>query len=412
MIKSSLWMLVAGLVAIRVSSEPAVPPVRAPEAAAPRDDAAFEHMELWTEAVHAIRHTYVDPTRTGYRELTEMALRGLMTELDRYSQYLTPEQYRALREETAGGFGGIGIVWERRGGDVVVAGSHNGRSPGWRAGLRPGDRILGIDGFPTSNMTLREISSRLRGPPGTAVRLRWKKPDAEALVEAEIIREQIDVPSVWGPRVVAPGIGYVRLSEFSERTAVELDDALSGLEAQGARAFVLDLRNNPGGLLTSAVRVCDLFLRPNRLVVSTRGRRTGDNEEYRTPGAMRSRAKTPLVVLMNRGSASASEIVAGALRDHRRARLVGQRTFGKGSVQSLIPLSGEGALRITTAHYFTPGGHVIDDAGIEPDEDVPMREADLALLLAPETDAAAGAGKRPADPQLERAVAWLQTAGK
>ncbi|MCB1102800.1 MAG: S41 family peptidase, partial [Kiritimatiellae bacterium] len=249
--------------------------------------------------------------------------------------------------------------------------------PGFRAGLLSGDRIVQVDGESTEGLDLQDAVDRLRGEPGTKVVLTIDRPDPEETIEVEIIRADIQVPVVKDTRMLDDRIGYTRIVTFNEQTAALLERELSELSGQGMQALILDLRNNPGGLLNAAIDVADIFLDRREVIVSTQSRE--DEQTFRA----RSRAayKLPLAILVNGGSASASEIVAGALQDHHRAVLVGEKTFGKGSVQSVLPLKDGSALRLTTARYYTPSNRAIHDKGIEPDIVVPMPPTDWYLLM-------------------------------
>jgi len=334
-------------------------------------DSAYQQMELLTEVLMQIRKHYVEE-RT-YEELLHGALDGLLRSLDSHSSFMEPEAYEDLLDDTSGKYGGIGIHIGLRNGILTVIAPIED-TPAFRAGLQSGDKIMEINGESTANMTLRDAVTRLRGAKGEAVVISiLGSGDAEPR-DVEIVRDVIEVASVKGARLIAPGIGYVRLTQFAEPTAAMLQSALKSLRADGMRALVLDLRGNPGGLLNQAVQVAQLFLERKATVVSTKGRsELGVRMEYRAAGEVRY-TDLPLVVLVNGGSASASEIVAGAIQDHRRGVLIGETTFGKGSVQSVIRsrADGKSAIRLTTAHYYTPSDRLIHNKGLEPDIKVPM----------------------------------------
>jgi carboxyl-terminal processing protease len=334
-------------------------------------ESAYQQMELLTEVLMQIRKHYVDE-RT-YEQLLHGALDGLLRSLDPHSSFMEPDEYEDLLDDTAGSYGGVGIhIGQRNGVLTVIAPIED--TPAFRAGLQSGDMIMEIDGESTVNMSLRDAVTRMRGPRGEPVVLSILGSGDVEPRSVEIIRDVIEVASVKGARLIADGIGYVRLTQFAEPTAAMLQNALDTLRADGMRALVLDLRGNPGGLLNQAVQVSQLFLERKTLVVSTRGRsELGKRMEYRAGGNVRYMAM-PMVVLVNQGSASASEIVAGAIQDHRRGLLIGETTYGKGSVQSIIRsrTDGESAIRLTTAHYYTPADRLIHNKGLEPDIKVPV----------------------------------------
>ncbi len=321
----------------------------------------YQDLRLFTEALTIIKNSYVEEVDT--KDLIYGALKGMLRTLDPHSAFMPPDEYKEMQIDTRGEFGGLGIqIGIKKGMLTVIAPIED--TPAWKAGLKAGDKIIKVDGESTRDMTLFEAVKKMRGPRGTEVTITimregWKEPR-----DFTITRDIIKIKSVKY-RVVDDGIGYVKINQFQERTASELENALKSLKEKEVDSLVLDLRNNPGGLLTSAVDVTEQFLPPDRLVVYIKGR-TGDKTEYKTKGN-RPYYDMPMIVLVNHGSASASEIVAGALKDWKRAVLLGVKTFGKGSVQSVIQLSGGSGLRLTTAKYYTPKGISIQNEGIEPD---------------------------------------------
>lgn len=335
-----------------------------------RDD-VFEQLHLLTEAMMYIRRGYIDEEKTDYQALIHGALRGMLTSLDPYSQFLDQEDHRALREDAAGEFGGIGITIGIRDNVLTVIAPMED-TPAFRAGILAGDRIVEIDGRKTDGKTLAEAVRELRGEVGEPVTLRVMRDEHRELKTFTLERDMIRVVSVRGARMLDGGIGYVRLVKFSENTADGLRQQVDGLLEKGMQGLVLDLRGNSGGLLSSAIEVSRQFLSPGDLIVTTRGR--GDRMIGNPVKAVGRDyfSELPLVVLVNSGTASAAEIVAGSLQDNRRAVLVGETTFGKGSVQSVLPLEQETAIRLTTARYFTPSERVIHGNGIEPDIEVSM----------------------------------------
>jgi carboxyl-terminal processing protease len=326
---------------------------------------------------------------------------------------MEPHVYQDMREDTEGKFGGLGIVisMSKEGFLTVVAPMED--TPGARAGLLPGDRIIKIDGKMTDKMTLQEAVRQLRGDPGTKVtitifRAKAKDP-SEKIKDHTIERAEIKVDSVKDARILSDGIGYIRITQFNEPTADDFEKALVKLEDQGMDALIIDLRNNPGGLLESARKVASKFVPAGDLIVSTEGRDPAQKAVYRSDRSKK-RLNMPLVVLVNEGSASGSEIVAGALQDLKRAVLVGETTFGKGSVQSVLTLPDGSAMRLTTAKYYTPSHKVIHEHGVTPDIIVPVTEEDERKLLEQRAranvpqDALTEKIEPIADVQLDRAV--------
>ncbi len=332
------------------------------------------------DAMALVNAYYVEGEQAELDALTESALEGLVSGLDPYSEFLSFEQFKALDEETRQEFGGIGVQVEMRDEVLTVVAPLNG-SPGERAGLLRGDRIVGVDGDSIEGLGITEAVSRLKGRPGTQVAIQLEREGESDPLDIDVTRELIQVDNVHGAEMVEDGLGYVRISQFGKRTGEELEEAIDQLIEQGMRGLVLDLRNNPRGLLEAAVEVVGQFVPDGQLVVFTKGRHAVMNEEWYANNSGASYT-FPLVVLVNPGSASASEIVAGALKDSGRAELVGETTFGKGSVQSILPLSGSTGIKLTTAKYYTPGGYVIHDNGIEPDvmiEISPKEEGNLYI---------------------------------
>ncbi len=387
-------------------------------AAAARD--AYASLDTFANIIHMVQRHYVDDVTT--EDLIQGAIDGMISSLDPHSAYLTPELYRELQVDTRGSFGGLGIEITIRD-EVLTIITPLEDTPADRAGVKPGDQIIKIGDKLTKGMNLMEAVSLMRGPKGTPVVLTLRRDGARELIDAEITREIIKVKSVKDAKVYQEKYGYVRVTQFQEGTSRELAAAIEKLEKEVGReqleGLILDLRLNPGGLLNEAVKVSDLFLDAG-LIVYTEGRVETQKQRFlaQNDGDEGDRA---MVVLVDEGSASASEIVAGALQDHRRAVIVGSRTFGKGSVQTILPLDRDSALRLTTAKYFTPAGRSIQAIGIEPDvtvdknvrvakadERFQVREEDLAGHLENEatvTDAD-GIG---VDPQLERALDLLKT---
>ncbi len=341
---------------------------------------AYDNIELMTQVIVHIRKLYVD--EKSYKDIAYGALHGMLTALDDHSDFLEPEAYEDIRDDTSGRFSGIGIhLGVRQGVLTVIAPIED--MPAFRAGLMSGDRIVEIGGRETGGMTLPEAVDLLRGPKGSAVTVTILPVDADTTREVEIVRDDIEVPSVKGTRLLEGAIGYVRLTQFAEPTGGELKAALESLQADGMRALVLDLRGNPGGLLNAAVEVAGLFVPEGEVVVTTRGREGVQPEATYKAGGDVHLDTLPIAVLINGGSASAAEIVAGCLQDRAQAVLVGERTYGKASVQSVIRLQpdGKSAIRLTTAYYYTPSGRLIHRQGIEPDIPVPLAPGEWRDVL-------------------------------
>ena len=324
--------------------------------------ATYEQLKLFTEVLSIVQNQYVDEVPP--KELIYSAIKGTLRGLDPHSSFLDPDSYREMQVETTGSFGGLGIEITLRD-DVLTIVSPIEGTPAYRAGLQTGDRIVKIDGLSTKDMQLQDAVKRMRGRPGTkvmitVVREGWTEPK-----DVEIVREQIRVHSVRTADL-GGGVAYVKLRQFQEQTPPDLAAALEKAAKGGMKALLLDLRNNPGCLLTAAVEVTEEFVEDGKLVVYTEGRVRNQNMRF-SAHAKKSYPRLPMVVLVNQGSASASEIVAGALQDWGRAIIVGTQTFGKGSVQTIIPLSDGSGLRLTTAKYFTPKGRSIHGKGITPD---------------------------------------------
>ena len=365
--------------------------------------ATYEQLRLFTEVLSIVQNQYVDEVPP--KELIYSAIKGTLRGLDPHSSFLDPDSYREMQVETSGSFGGLGIEITLKD-DILTVVSPIEGTPAHRAGLITGDRIVKIDGLATKDMQLPDAVKRMRGKPGTKVNVSivregWTEPR-----DFEITREQIRVQSVRANQL-EPGIEYIKLRQFQEQSPGDLASALEKFAKNGMKALILDLRNNPGGLLTAAVEVTEEFIDDGKLVVYTEGRVRNQNMRF-SAHAKKSYPTLPVVVLVNQGSASASEIVAGALQDWGRAIVVGTQTFGKGSVQTIIPLSDGSGLRLTTAKYFTPKGRSIHGTGITPDivvelpkETTPPKERPL-----PAADPAEDLKK---DVQVQRAVDVIKT---
>src|SRR3989454_687327 len=386
-------------------------------AQAAEKDSAYPSLELFTYVMEKVRKDYVDGQKLTYQELVYGALKGMLSTLDPHSEFMDAEKYKELQNDTQGAFGGLGIVISMRDHFVTVVAPMED-TPGSKAGILSGDRIIKTDGRSTEKMLLEDAVKRLRGEPGTDVTVTILRPSSGLVKDYRLTRAVINIDMVKdinGKKefpLDENKIGYVRLVQFGEKTSDDLEAALKKLTGQGMQALVLDLRWNPGGLLDQAVDVCEKFLPRGQLVVSTEGRNAGQNSARKALGHGDELHNMPMVVLVNVGSASASEIVAGCLQDLKRAIILGEKTFGKGSVQSILPLADGSALRLTTAKYYTPSHKVIHEQGITPDISVPITDEEereillqrtpggLESLEAQDRDRVAHAH----DPQLDRAM--------
>jgi carboxyl-terminal processing protease len=323
---------------------------------------SYEELETFTNVLAIIQKNYVEEVDT--KRLIEGAINGMLASLDPHSAYLTPELYKDLQVETKGSFGGLGIEITNRNGMLTVV-SPIEDTPAARAGIKAQDIILKIDGEFTKDMSLVEAVKKMRGPKNTKVKLTIKREHPQQLLDVSLTREVIKIQSVKS-KTLPGGYGYLRVTQFQEHSDDDVEKALHSLKDSGnLKGLVLDLRNNPGGLLTQAVKISDVFLESG-LIVYTDGRLENQKQKYFAHKA-NTWSDFPMVVLVNGGSASASEIVAGALQDQKRALVLGTQTFGKGSVQTILPLDENTALRLTTARYYTPSGRSIQAKGIEPD---------------------------------------------
>ena len=329
-----------------------------------RED-TYKQLELFANVLSLLQENYVDPINT--KELIDGAINGLLLSLDPHSSYLTPQNYQDLKDETDGSFTGIGIEITMRDNMLTIVSSIEG-TPADQAGLKAKDMIVKINGELTKEMTPMDALRKLRGPKGTKVTISIQREGWKTLKDFTLIRDIIPIQSVKA-FFLEPGLAYTRITNFQSQTTSDFKKALHDLEAiNPIKGLILDLRNNPGGLLNQAVSISEIFI-DEGLIVSTKGRTPEQNMTYKAHENS-GEGKYPMVVLVNEGSASASEIVAGALQDHKRAIIVGTQTFGKGSVQTIIPLPDGAALRLTTARYYTPSGRSIQEKGITPDVEV------------------------------------------
>jgi carboxyl-terminal processing protease len=373
-IRSILVLVVGTVLGLTVSFGSSVLAERqAMRNARPSTAVATEYLEQLVEVMERVRREYVD--QIDDKRLIESAIRGMVQELDSHSRYLDTQQYEEIRIATTGNYSGVGLDVSLEDGRVTVV-SPLDDAPAARAGIQPGDVVVSVDDMPVDDANVEDTVSRMRGEPGTEVTLSVLRDGRGDPVRFALTRAHIQVKTVRSA-YLGDGYGYIRLMSFSDSTAADLDAAASALrnDAQAdLRGLVLDLRNNPGGVLDAAVEVADLFLEDGLIVRGTGRIRQARFEQYAHAGGKLERV--PLTVLVNNGSASASEIVAGAIKDHDRARLVGERTYGKGSVQTVVPLTEGSAIKLTTSRYLTPSGRSINGTGIEPD--VLVRNADPA----------------------------------
>ena len=330
----------------------------------------YEDIALLTETMLLVRRHYVDAL--DYRRIVYSAIHGMLSDLDPHSDFLEPKASEGLKEETEGRFGGIGIQIGMRGGlPLVIAPIED--SPAFAAGLLAGDMIVAIEGQPALGLNIEQVMQKLRGKPGTRVTVTIGREGRDPF-EVTLVRDRIKVASVKGARLLRGNVGYLRIIQFSEPTGAEVAAALERLTTNSLAGLVLDLRDNPGGLLNQAIAVAEQFLPEKAVIVTTRGREGVHEVETFRAGGRRHLTGLPMAILINRGTASAAEIVTGALQDAKRAIVIGDKSFGKASVQKILPLATRERclVKLTTAHYFTPGGRMIHGTGIEPDIAVPL----------------------------------------
>jgi carboxyl-terminal processing protease len=347
-------------------------------------DVEDPNLQIFSDALEKVRGDYVDGKDITYQQLVYAAMKGMVQKLDPHSEFMDPSAYKRLQDDTEGQFGGLGFVVQLKDGFITVV-TPMEDTPGFRAGILSGDRIMAIDGKSTAKYSLEDAVKLLRGEPGTKVVVTMQRPSSGETKDYSLTRAiiQVDmVKDINGKQefpVDASGIGYLRITQFGDQTGNELETALQKLKEQGMKALIIDLRWNPGGLLDEAVNVCQKFLPVGQLVVSTEGRE--ELEKYYAKGSGDELKGVPIVLLVNLGSASASEIVTGCLQDLHRAVVLGEKTFGKGSVQNIFPLEDGSALKLTVAKYYTPSHKVIHEHGITPDIIVPMTDAQEAALI-------------------------------
>jgi len=360
----------------------------------PAIEDTYEKLKVFTEILSLVQSNYVEEVNS--RDLIYGAVKGMLDTLDPHSAFMPPDAFKEMQVETQGSFGGLGIEITVKDRTLTVVAPIDG-TPAERAGIQPGDRIVKIEGQLTKDMTLMDAVRKLRGPKGSKVTISILREGSPEPMDVTLVRERIEVHSVRS-KDLGDGMYYVRITSFQEKTSKDLEKALEQAQKAGTTALILDLRTDPGGLLNQAVAVSDMFLDKGQLIVYTQGRIKNQDLRF-TAEHSNGLPKWPMVVLVNAGSASASEIVAGALQDWKRAVLIGTKTFGKGSVQTVIPLSDGSGLRLTTAKYFTPRGRSIHGIGITPDIVVELPKPDVTAQRQEDARRLA-AGERPREQRI------------
>jgi len=396
-----IFVLVVGMVFAEEKSQPQM---------------TYDQLKLLLDILTYTQENYVEDVNA--QELIYSGARGMLKPLDSYSQFMEPRIYKEMQIETEGQYGGLGIRISIRDNWLTVITPMPG-TPAYRIGVLPGDRIIKIEGEPTNDITMEDAIKKLRGKPGEKVVITIAREGTVEPIDYTIIREMIKVPTL-NSKMLDAHIGYIRLYDFSSNSAKNLEETLNELKSKGMDKFILDLRNNPGGLLNVAVDVVKLFIDNNKLIVYTQGRNPGSRKDY-TAGEKAPYSDIPMVVLINHGSASGSEIVAGALQDHKRSLIMGTTSFGKASVQSVLPLVNDCGLKLTTARYYTPAGRSIHrdektgKGGIAPNIEINVsREVEAKLQVQEELTYPPGKEPSPAkkeevkDVVLDRAVDLLK----
>jgi carboxyl-terminal processing protease len=325
----------------------------------------FQYLEMFSDALDIIERKYVDQVDS--KKLIQGAIKGMLNELDPHSSYMDKEAFNMFKDEIKGEFGGLGITIGLKDKVLTVIAPIED-TPAYRGGIKAGDKIIKIDGKPTANITIDEAVNKLRGEPGTSVTLTILRPGSEKPFDIKLVREIIKVKTVKFQR--KDNIGYIRVTQFNETASSETMEALKKLKTENIKGLILDLRNNPGGLLDEAINLSSIFIQPGKTVVFTKERTEKNNTYYKSRSAPVHDYDIPLVVLINSGSASASEIVSGALQDYKRGIIIGVTSFGKASVQTTFNMNDGSAIKLTTAKYYTPLGRSIQGVGIKPDLEV------------------------------------------
>ena len=343
------------------------------------DNNVYEKIDLFGEVLEKINKEYVDEINQS--ESMDSAINGLLQSLDPYSAYMSPEIFNEMQTETSGEFGGLGIEVSMESGVVKVI-SPIDDTPASKAGIKAGDYIVKIDDIQVQGKSLSEAVELMRGPVGSGIELTVRRRGEKKALIFEIVREIIQIKSVKA-ELLDKNIGYIRLTSFNENSGDQIEKEIKRIEKdESVKAYILDLRNNPGGLLSQAIKISDFFL-DNGEIVSTKSRKQIENRKWFAKKGDITNGKA-IIVLINYGSASASEIVAGALKDHKRAILLGENSYGKGSVQSIIPLKNDGAIRLTVAKYYLPSGKSISEVGVSPD--IEVNESSDDFVIKSETD--------------------------
>lgn len=340
-------------------------------------DNIYNEIKIFTEVFMMVRDNYVEPRDT--KDLIYGAAKGIVKTLDPFSQFMEPDVNKMMKSEAEGSFGGLGIRIAIRE-NVLTVITPLPDTPAYRMGILPGDKIVKIEGESTRDITLMQAVKKLRGEKGTKVTISIMREGEKDLIDFTITRDIIKLESVPEHEMIEGNIGYIRLTEFTKRTVGDFSKAMEDLKSRGMNSLILDLRYNPGGLLNVAVEICKMFVGEDKLIVYTKGRKPEHDLKF-FAGREAKYSEIPIVVIVNQGSASGSEILAGCIKDWRRGIILGQKTFGKASVQSIIPLSDGSGLRLTTAHYYTPSGVLIHEKGIEPDIEVKVEREYMAKLM-------------------------------
>ncbi len=385
-------------------------PIEASSEDVAADTGIYRELKLFSDVVSVIESSYVREATP--QELIYGAINGMLTGLDSYSQFMPPDIYKEMQVETKGEFGGIGIVIGIRNGFLIII-SPIEDTPGDRAGIEAGDIIAEINGKSAKKLTLMEAVKKLRGPKGTKVSIGIAREGEKELLHFDIIREVIKIKNTKNAGVLDDRVGYVRIVHFNQNVFPELKKEISSLLEKKIDGLIVDVRNNPGGLLGACVKITDLFLPKDKLIVSTKGRKKGQNITFVSQTKALYPMDMSLVVLINGGSASASEIFAGAMQDWRRGIILGTKSFGKGSVQTVIPLSDGSGMRLTTARYYTPNGRCIDKVGLIPDVILDMTKEEKVKLVKARIKAIKDKTKHSiltGDKQLQSAVRIIKAA--
>ena len=414
----TILLLLALTVGFFVRADDTVPmPAQNPQQPLPEirlDDDACKEMITFLYGLSLLRTHYVDGSKTNYRDLFRSALRGVMQDLDRFSNFETPQSYEETQKDFSAQFGGIGVTLSTRNSLLEIVGvTEDG--PADKAGIKPGDVIVKIDGKDLNKLKLSDCIGMLRGDIGTTVEISVRRAGVKDELSMHVVRGTVEVPSVVGAHILpdSGGIGYLRILQFARDTPGRLDTALSKLSSEGMTSLVIDLRNNPGGIVDSAVEVCSRFVKEDQTLVTLEWRDPSKNQTYKTVNCTKY-YNLPLILLVNGNSASAAELSASALRDMKRVVVLGEKTFGKGSAQNIMPIGDLGALRITVAHYFTPSHTPIHGKGLQPDITVEIPPQRAQAFSAQLNDYPGvidpGLADGVRDVQLERAVEILRSA--